>query len=617
MEMTQYRRVVASLLALVVAAACGDAAKAPITKSNSPSASAKGSKGIATDAVRHAAFNTKAARSAGGTKGVYEITLGQTVDGTLGPDEMSTEDGQHTDAWVLDLDAETEIAVTMVSDQIDAYLDVDEVVAWDEEDGAELEHLADDDDSAGGLDAGLQGTLSPGTYVINATTFEPGQVGSYTLSVVAVDGDSRLSEGVRAVTADIRSGSTHSGALTADDAIMDDGTHYQLVRYRGNGGERVTARLASTDFDAYLMVGIGSGGWDDLEVIAQNDDAGTSLDSEISLDLPEDGIYTFVVNTAFEGATGSYTLQVEARAPDYGRFSAGSTDPDGKYALVVGINDYPGNGSDLVGPTQDADLVARTLIDDYGFAPDNVIMLKDGDATRANIANGIVRHLGKAGPDGVAVFFYSGHGTRVGGNVGYLDDEADGEDDGLYVYGYGEGSTVLLDEELGYLFDQLEGQTFAAIDACFSGTISRAPGGQAKRAEMDDPDVAENIRLSKTFIAEELGGGYGFGFSESAMANLFSHPERNVVLSSSSEEQVSWTVGDWPDGSPPASLFTYFLVKEMRNADASTSFRDLLTRVDEQVDQYVQDSGGRFEDQDTQLVGPNLDRSIRSFLKGN
>jgi hypothetical protein len=176
---------------------------------------------------------------------------------------------------------------------------------------------------------------------------------------------------------------------------------------------------------------------------------------------------------------------------------------------------------------------------------------------------------------------------------------------------------VLLDEELGYLFDQLKGQTFVAVDACFSGTISRAPGAQAKRAEMSDPDVENNIRLPKTFISEELGEGYAFGLSAAAMANLFSQPERNVVLSSSSEEQVSWTVGDWPDGSPPASLFTYYLVKELQNADDATTFRDLLARVDGEVDRHVRGSGGRFEDQDTQLVGPNLNRSVRSFLKAN
>lgn len=62
------------------------------------------------------------------------------------------------------------------------------------------------------------------------------------------------------------------------------------------------------------------------------------------------------------------------------------------------------------------------------------------------------------------------------------------------------------------------------------------------------------------------------------------------MVSSSSEEQVSWTVSDWPDGSPPVSLFTYFLAKELRSADASLSFRDLLRRVDEQVDAHVANS---------------------------
>ena len=612
--MNRTRPFLACLLTLAVAASCGgEAPKTPAAKSLPRAQSSKGAKGVVDDAARHAAFNTGVLGSAGLSKGIYEVALGQTVEGRLGQGETTTEEGKHQDLWVLTLEGPAEVSITMSSGEVDAYLDIDEVVGVDESGAPKLEHLAEDDDGAGGTDAGLSGALRAGRFVVFATTYEAGASGAYTLSVTATE----VGSAGDAVSVAIEAGTTHAGTLSDSDATLDDGTHYQLVRYRGHGGEQVTATLSSADFDSYLMLTAGSGALSSLEKLADNDDAdSTTVNSRISFQVPEDGIYTWVVNT-YGVEVGSYELRVDVSAPDYNRFSADPSDPGGKYALVVGINDYPGAGSDLVGPTQDADLVAQTLIESYGFDPQNVILLKDGEATRPNIAHGIVGHLGKAGPDGVAVFFYSGHGTRVGENIGYLDDEADGQDDGLYVYGYGQGSSVLLDEELGYLFSQLRGRTFVAVDACFSGTISRAPGAQAKRADITDPDVEGSIRLPKTFIADELGTGYAFGSAATDLANVFSRPERSVVLSSSSEEQVSWTVSDWPDGSPPASLFTYFLVKELRGADASLSFRDLLRRVDEQVDAHVANSAGRFEDQDTQLVGPGLDRKVRAFLKSN
>lgn len=602
------RNAPALLMILLLAAACGgEQAKTPVTKDFGRGDGGKGTKSITQDAARHAGVNTAMAKV--GQKGFASIEVGQTVRGSItGTDEMD-EEGYLSDTWVLELDATTQVEIVMRSTEVDAFLDIDEYLA----DLDYLEHITDDDDGAGGTDAMLALTLHPGVYAINASTYDAYETGSYTLSITGTAAGSAVTP----AAATLEAGGTVRGALVSSDPTFTDQTHFQLVRYRGRAGERVTATLSSTDFDAYLMLGLGGGAYATLDILAQDDDgvAGT-LDSRIVATLPEDGMYTWVVNTAVRG-TGAYELRVTSTPADYSRFSAGSADPSGKYALIVGIDDYPGTGSDLNGPTRDADLVAQALIESYGFDPANVVVLKDSEATRPNIANGIVRHLGKAGPDGVAVFFYSGHGTRVGGNHGFLDDEADGQDDALYVYGAGENSSVILDEELGYLFSQVQGQTLILVDACHSGTISRAADVQAKRAEITDPDVEGSIRLPKTFITSELGSGYAFGSEMAAMSELFRRPERNVVLASSTEDQVSWTVGRWPDGSPPTSLFAYYLAKELRAADASTTFRDLWRRIDDQVDEHVRNSGGRLRDQDTQLLGPGLDRSVKAFLRAN
>ncbi|MBM3501061.1 MAG: caspase family protein, partial [Armatimonadetes bacterium] len=471
-------------------------------------------------------------------------------------------------------------------------------------------------DGFGGTNAALQGRLAAGTFVVFATSYDAGASGSYSLTVKEAQPPSEAGEGV-AFSASMEPGNTYEGELTDNDPTLDDGTHYQLIRFQGRAGDEMTATLSSEDFDPYLILALGNGDLSGLERLTENDDADTAtVNSQITFPLPADGIYTLVVNS-YEEDTGAYELHLETAAPDYSRFSAGDTDPEGRYALIVGIDDYPGTGSDLTGPTHDAEMMAQVLLDGYMFEPQNVILLENEEATRLNIANGIIRHLGKAGRNGVAVFFFSGHGTRVGRNVGFLDNEADGQDDGIYVYGHGGESSIILDEELGYLLSQLKGNTFVAVDACYSGTISRAEGGpQAKSADINSPDVANNIRLPKTFISDELGAGYAFGSSAGDVSSVFNQPQRSVVMSSSSEEQVSWTVNDWPDGSRPASLFTYYLAKEMRNATGAVTFRDLLRRVSQQVDAYVSNSGGKYEAQTAQLAGPGLERPIRSFMLG-
>ena len=123
----------------------------------------------------------------------------------------------------------------------------------------------------------------------------------------------------------------------------------------------------------------------------------------------------------------------------------------------------------------------RALVERFGFDPANVVTLTDSDATRQNIAQGFAQHLGQAGPNGVAVFFYSGHGTQIGENIGLtgsLDPEPRGEgDEAIYIYGHDSQSSVILDEELGYLIETIDaGRTLVVVDACFSGEITRGPG---------------------------------------------------------------------------------------------------------------------------------------------
>ncbi|MEL6224418.1 MAG: caspase family protein [Cyanobacteria bacterium J06627_8] len=97
--------------------------------------------------------------------------------------------------------------------------------------------------------------------------------------------------------------------------------------------------------------------------------------------------------------------------------------PGRKLALLVGIDNYPNtvHSSDsplgplsLSGAVTDVHLQRELLVYRFGFKPDDVQMLVDGDATRQAIEETFLNHLVKqAEPGDLVVFHFSGLGSQV------------------------------------------------------------------------------------------------------------------------------------------------------------------------------------------------------------
>jgi hypothetical protein len=67
-----------------------------------------------------------------------------------------------------------------------------------------------------------------------------------------------------------------------------------------------------------------------------------------------------------------------------------------KKALNVGVNDYPGEGSDLNGCVNDAKAWSDLLIKNFAFPSGGVEVLLDAQATKANIIGGLKKLLAGA-----------------------------------------------------------------------------------------------------------------------------------------------------------------------------------------------------------------------------
>jgi peptidoglycan/xylan/chitin deacetylase (PgdA/CDA1 family)/uncharacterized caspase-like protein len=94
-------------------------------------------------------------------------------------------------------------------------------------------------------------------------------------------------------------------------------------------------------------------------------------------------------------------------------------------AVVIGINDYA-HWPKLQYAVNDAVAVRQTLIDQFGFAPEHILLLQDGEATRQRILaafNASLVHGDTHKNDRIFVF-YAGHGaTRKlssGRDIGYI-----------------------------------------------------------------------------------------------------------------------------------------------------------------------------------------------------
>lgn len=155
-----------------------------------------------------------------------------------------------------------------------------------------------------------------------------------------------------------------------------------------------------------------------------------------------------------------------------------------KYAMCVGINDYPGTGSDLSGCVNDANDWAQEL----GRRNFEVAKLLDGEAKKAAIVEGLRATLGRARAGDVVVFTYSGHGTWVPDDDG---DEPDHRDEALCPHDVAKGP--LLDDELHDLFaDRARGVRVVFVsDSCHSGTVAKlapSPGGEPRKVRFLSPE---------------------------------------------------------------------------------------------------------------------------------
>ena len=239
-----------------------------------------------------------------------------------------------------------------------------------------------------------------------------------------------------------------------------------------------------------------------------------------------------------------------------------------KRALLIGIDDYSASAipgavetehrgwPDLKGAANDAGILREMLVHVYGFRPDDIVVLKNQQATRAAILAAIEEHLVRRAAKGDIVFyFFAGHGSQV---PNAASDEPDGLDESIVPADSRRGALDIRDKELRPLFNRIldrGAHLTLLLDHCHSGSGFRGmPSGAHPRGIRPAPALAD-------------GGSYG------------SRPEERgaLVLASAQDADRAWeTRGE--DGAMHGA-FTWAWIRAIRDAPADEPAQETFLRA--------------------------------------
>ena len=239
-----------------------------------------------------------------------------------------------------------------------------------------------------------------------------------------------------------------------------------------------------------------------------------------------------------------------------------------KRALIVGIN-YPGTNHELRGCVNDANLIKKTITEQYGFT--DVRRLLDDEATTAGILDGLYWLVDGATPGDILYFHFSGHGSQLLDRNG---DEKDGLDEIICPADLDWDKKVITDDKLKSIFDSVPAgvNLTVTLDCCNSGggldqanqyqSLGEATRGEQAEGRYLPPPNRDDAAI---YLEERVG------FKKKAI-------QRNVdatglLISGCQSHQTS--ADAYIDGGYIGAC-TYYLVKNLEKNEWSVNYKTLV-----------------------------------------
>jgi metacaspase-1 len=244
-------------------------------------------------------------------------------------------------------------------------------------------------------------------------------------------------------------------------------------------------------------------------------------------------------------------------------------------AVLVGIDEYERDDvPSLTGCVNDVALV-RSLLKQYFEVPnEDLRIVVNGRATKANILSRLEATIARAEAGDVVVFYFSGHGSQVRDRNG--DELTDGLDEIICPYDMDwDRGTYILDDDLDAIFATLPPDVLleAFFDCCFWGADARG---------LDPAPRAQPLRRDVRYLpppfdiaARAEGEWDRIDVHQLRACDCFT--DRNVMWGASQEGQPA--AEDYIDGRPNG-IFTYwgcrFIAENIERVDRLEYTREQL-----------------------------------------
>ncbi len=271
------------------------------------------------------------------------------------------------------------------------------------------------------------------------------------------------------------------------------------------------------------------------------------------------------------------------------------------YALLVGIDDYPAPVPKLRGCVNDIKGMREYLearIDPGERKLDDVLKVEtllDRKATREAVIKAFRTHLSQAGPDDVALFCYSGHGSQEQAPEEFWHLEPDHLDETLVLYdSRTEGAWDLADKELSKLITEVSARgahVAVLLDCCHSGSGTRASELAETAVRRAPTDLRKRPPESFIFRLDELPEA-GATRDLGARPSGWDAAGRHVLLAACRDDEEA---KEYQGGGATRGAFSYFLGETLRTVGGGITYRALFDRAAALVRGQVQRQAPQLE----------------------
>ena len=265
---------------------------------------------------------------------------------------------------------------------------------------------------------------------------------------------------------------------------------------------------------------------------------------------------------------------------------AAYTEAQTKRALIIAIGKYDVAKTRWpeINVENDILLIQETLRK-QNFPPENIMVVKDAAATKAEIIKALDKLAQNAGPGDIVVIHFSSHGQQLEDDG---DDEMDKLDEAIVPYDaiYNSNPVEFQKYAGGYLRDDLFGEKIIAIrnslgskgdllvlmDACHSGTGTRGATTSLARGNKP-PMVSDKFDTKKETVNDEAGV-----FKESTKAKLKPGAATYVVISGAQAQQLNYETFD--ENKNAVGSLSYAFSKALSTLEGTYSYRGLFASIE-------------------------------------